>query len=267
MNPGRLAADGHALARRYVRCMQAVRRVAGGDPGMVADAGMGIAAAGLTALAVWGPNGLVGATVAGPAWLLALLPLLMGVALTLRRRAPLAMWTAIWAGVALEDMVTRQPPQTLAFLLVLFAGAYALGAYASLRRAAVRLAISGPDPGQRGFAAGLLTARGRGEHGRVLHPAPGLLAGRRARPRPPAVRRPDRAQRGAAAPGRAGRGRRAGADRPGTARHRRPSPQRGRAPGGRRPGIGEASRAGPGEDREQRAAGAGRHPPASWRPA
>jgi signal transduction histidine kinase len=121
--------------------MQAVRRLAG-DPGMIADAGMGIAAAGLTGLAVWGPNGLVGATVSMPAWLLALLPLLMGVALALRRRAPLLMWTLMWAGVALLDLVTRQPPQNLAFALVLFAGAYALGAYASLRRAAVGLAIS-----------------------------------------------------------------------------------------------------------------------------
>jgi signal transduction histidine kinase len=109
---------------------------------MIADAGTGIAAAGLTALAVWGPNGLVGATVSMPVWLLALLPLLMGVALALRRRAPLLMWTLMSAGVALQDLVTRQSPQNLAFLLVLFAGAYALGAYASVRRAAVGLAIS-----------------------------------------------------------------------------------------------------------------------------
>ena len=121
--------------------MQAVRRLAGGDPGVITDAAMGIAAAGLTALAVWGPNGLVGATVTGPTWLLALLPLLMGVAMALRRRAPLAMWTGIWAGVALLDLVTP-PPQNLAFLLVLFAGAYALGEYASLRRAVVGLVIS-----------------------------------------------------------------------------------------------------------------------------
>ena len=122
--------------------MQAVRRLAGGDPGAITDAGIGTAAAGLTGLAVWGPNGLSGATVAGPTWLLALLPLLMGVALAVRRRAPLLMWTLMWAGVTLLDLVTRQPPQNLAFGLVLFAGAYALGAYASLRRAAIGLAIS-----------------------------------------------------------------------------------------------------------------------------
>jgi signal transduction histidine kinase len=109
---------------------------------MIGDAGIGIAAAGLTALAVWGPNGLVGTTVSMPAWLLALLPLLIGVALALRRRAPLLMWTLMWAGVALQDLVTRQSPQNLAFALVLFAGAYSLGAYATVRRAAVGLAIS-----------------------------------------------------------------------------------------------------------------------------
>jgi signal transduction histidine kinase len=121
--------------------MQIVRRLAGGDPGMLADAGMGIAAAGLTALAVWGPNGLVGTTIPMPAWLLALLPLLMGVALALRRRAPLLMWIVMWTGVALQELVTRQPGQNLASALVLFAGAYALGAYASVRRAAVGLAV------------------------------------------------------------------------------------------------------------------------------
>ena len=39
LNPGRLTADAHGLARRYVGCMQAVRRLASGDPGIIADAG------------------------------------------------------------------------------------------------------------------------------------------------------------------------------------------------------------------------------------
>ena len=34
--------------------MQAVRRLAGGDPGIIADAGLGIAGAGLIAVAAWG---------------------------------------------------------------------------------------------------------------------------------------------------------------------------------------------------------------------
>jgi len=68
----------------------------------------------------------------------------MGVALALRRRAPLLMWTAMWAGVALQDLITRHPPQSRYFIFVLFAGAYALGAHASLRRAAAGLAITAP---------------------------------------------------------------------------------------------------------------------------
>ena len=55
LNPGRLTSDAHDLARRYVRGMQAVRRLAGGDLSMIADAGLGIAAAGLTAVGAWGP--------------------------------------------------------------------------------------------------------------------------------------------------------------------------------------------------------------------
>src|SRR6516165_9114153 len=114
--------------------MQAVRRWAGGDPGVIADAGMGILAAGLTAVAVWGPPGLIGTTLAGPVWLLALLPLLMGVPLVLRRRAPLLMWLAIWAVFALLSQLAYYHPATalpfvaqlrgVEFTFVLFAAAY-----------------------------------------------------------------------------------------------------------------------------------------------
>src|SRR5260370_29910099 len=87
--------------------MQAVGRLAGGDPGVIVDAGLGIAAAGLIAVAAWEPPGLVGTTpIAGPSWLLGLLPLLMGAPLVARRRAPLLMWTAIWAALALQSLLT-----------------------------------------------------------------------------------------------------------------------------------------------------------------
>jgi signal transduction histidine kinase len=124
--------------------MQAIRRFARGDPGIIADAGMGIAAAGLTAVAAWGPPGLIGTAIAGPSWLLALLPLLMGVALLLRRRIPLLMWTAIWAGIALQYLLTRDPPRGLELMFVLFVGGYSLGAYASLRDAAAGLVVTAP---------------------------------------------------------------------------------------------------------------------------
>jgi signal transduction histidine kinase len=116
---------------------------------MIADAGLGIVAAGLTAVAAWGPAGLIGTTIAGPSWLLALLPLLMGVPLLARRREPLLMWTAIWVGIALQSPFTLgqahvleygpDPKTPAPFVLVLFVAAYSLGAHASLRRAAAGL--------------------------------------------------------------------------------------------------------------------------------
>jgi signal transduction histidine kinase len=122
--------------------MQALRRAAGDDPGMIADAGLGIAGAALTAVAVWDPAALGGTAIAAPTWLRVVLPLLLGAPLVLRRRAPLLMWLAIWAGMTLQYLVTRQPPQGAAFLFVVFAGGYSLGAHASPRRSAAGLGIS-----------------------------------------------------------------------------------------------------------------------------
>jgi signal transduction histidine kinase len=136
-----------------VEGMQAVRRLVGGDPGMIVDAGLGIAAAGLTAVVAWGPPRLIGPTpITGPWWLRALLPLLLGVPLLLRRRAPLLMWLAIWAGMALALILNRpldpnfgSYPRTPApFTFVLLAAAYSLGAHASLRRAVVGLVAAAP---------------------------------------------------------------------------------------------------------------------------
>jgi signal transduction histidine kinase len=145
--------------------MQAVGRWAGGDPGVIVDAGLGIAAAGLIALAAWGSPRLIGSTaIAGPWWLLALLPLLMGVPLVMRRRAPLLMWLAIWAGIALLSLLADNSLRGLAFIFVLFAAAYSLGAHASLRRAAAALVITAPVVvviSHRGDL-GLMFARGEG---------------------------------------------------------------------------------------------------------
>ena len=124
--------------------MQAVRRLAGGDPGPLVDAGVAITGAGLTAVAAWDSRVLAGTEAAGPLWLRVLLPLLVGAALVLRRRAPLVMWAGIWAAIALQNLVTRHPPSGLEFLFALFAGGYALGAYASLPWAAAGLAATAP---------------------------------------------------------------------------------------------------------------------------
>jgi signal transduction histidine kinase len=132
--------------------MQAVRRLAGGDPGRIADAGLAIAAAGLTALIAWGPPHLSGTPVTGPWWLRALLPLLLGAPLLLRRRAPLLVWAAIWAVLALALTLNRPlnpdfgpyPPTPEPFTFVLLAAAYSLGAYASPRRATAGVVVAIP---------------------------------------------------------------------------------------------------------------------------
>ncbi len=137
--------------------MQAVRRVAGGDPGVIADAGLGIAAAGLTAVAVWGPAGLVGPAIVGPWWLRALLPLIMGASLVLRRRASLLMWIATWAALVLLRLLSDNPPHDQALMVVLFVGGYSLGAYTSLRRAVAGLVITAPVIAEISDKGGLLS--------------------------------------------------------------------------------------------------------------
>jgi signal transduction histidine kinase len=125
--------------------MQAVRRLLGGDPGDIADRLMAIAAAGLIAVVASGSPRLIGSeAIAGPSWLLALLPLLLGAPLVLRRRAPLLMWLAIWASITLLFLSAANSLRGLAFTFVLFAAAYSLGAHASFRRAVAGLALTAP---------------------------------------------------------------------------------------------------------------------------
>lgn len=76
---------------------------------------MGIAGAGLISVAAWGQPRLIGSeTIAGPSWLLALLPLLLGGPLLARRRAPLLMWLAVWAGIALLSLLADNSVRGLA---------------------------------------------------------------------------------------------------------------------------------------------------------
>ena len=125
--------------------MQAVGRLADRDPGMIVDAGMGIAGAGLIAIATWGSPRLIGSeAIAGPSWLLLPLPLLVGAPLVLRRRAPLLTWLAAWAGIALLFLLAANSLRGVAFMFVLFTAAYSLGAHASLRHAVAGLVLAAP---------------------------------------------------------------------------------------------------------------------------
>ena len=71
-----------------------------------------------------------GRAIAGPPWLLAVLPLLIGAPLALRRRAPLLMWTLLWAGISLQALITRTAPEPdLELMFVLFVASYSLAAH------------------------------------------------------------------------------------------------------------------------------------------
>jgi signal transduction histidine kinase len=160
--------------------MQAIRRLAAaGDLGVIVDAGLATAAAGFTAAAAWGPRGLIGGTtIAGPLWLRALLPLLICAPFVLRRRDPLLMWAAIWAGIALQSLFAQgryaqslhfefgpYPETPVAFTFALFAAAYALGAHASPRRAAAGLILAVPVVDEINHYSGLGLALNSGGGG------------------------------------------------------------------------------------------------------
>ena len=153
--------------------MQAVRRFVSDHPGStartgigIADAGIGIAGAALIAVAAWGAPRLIGSeAIAGPAWLLVLLPLLVGAPLVLRRRAPLAMWLTIWTGITLLCLLAHNSLRGLAFTFVLLTAAYSLGAHASFRRAVAGLLLIVPVVFVIGSKAELGLAVGKGAGG------------------------------------------------------------------------------------------------------
>jgi signal transduction histidine kinase len=142
-------------SRCYVRPM----RVTWPVPylGNVVDIGVAVAGVGLIVAAEWAPVSVTGTDVPGPDWLRAVLPVLIGLPLVLRRRAPLVMWAVIWAGVLLQAAITWNslPSHGLELIFALFAGAYSVAAYSPLRRALIGLLIMAP-----GAAVYVLANRG-----------------------------------------------------------------------------------------------------------
>jgi signal transduction histidine kinase len=108
------------------------------------DAGFAVVGFGLTATATWTSTNLIGTPLSGPPWLLAVLPLLIGGPLFLRRRAPLLMWVIMWVGISLQAVATHQPPRGPELVFVLCAGGYALAAHATVGRAIAGLAVAVP---------------------------------------------------------------------------------------------------------------------------
>ena len=129
-----------APTRCYVRRMWVKRPVL--DTAL--DAGFAVVGFGLTAVATWTSTSLTGTPLAGPPWLLAVLPLLIGGPLLLRRRAPLLMWVIVWVGISLQALATHLPPKGPELVFVLCAGSYALAAHDTLGRAIAGLAVAVP---------------------------------------------------------------------------------------------------------------------------
>ena len=147
-----------AGSRCYVRRMR-VRRA---DLGTAGDVCFAVIGTGLTVLADWKTPGTV------LPLLLAVLPLVIGVSLAWRRRAPLVLWMVLWTGISLQALVMRQPPRGPELAFVVSAGSYALGAYGGLRRAlaGVRRVLADLCRALAGLAvaAGGLTIYGVADH-------------------------------------------------------------------------------------------------------
>src|SRR5579862_3110967 len=87
------------------------------------DLGLAVTGVALTAAAVCSVS-VIGTEFAGPAWLKVIWPLLIGAPLALRRRTPLLAWTIIWAGIALQALITGNSPEGLELMFVLGVGSY-----------------------------------------------------------------------------------------------------------------------------------------------
>jgi signal transduction histidine kinase len=108
------------------------------------DAGFAVVGFGLTAVATWTSTSLAGTPLTVPPFLLAVLPLLIGGPLLLRRRAPLLMWVMVWVGISLQALATHLPPSGPELVFVLCAGSYALAAHDTLGRSIAGLAVAVP---------------------------------------------------------------------------------------------------------------------------
>jgi signal transduction histidine kinase len=101
----------------------------------------------LCEVATWVQPNPIGTFVAGPAWLLAIFPVLLAVPLAWRRVAPLESFAVIMSGIVLQALVTGDTPEGLQLMWTVGFGIFAVGAYNDRARALVGLAL-----GVGGFA-------------------------------------------------------------------------------------------------------------------
>lgn len=93
----------------------------------------------LAAVTAW--HAWVARDIAGPAWLLALLPLLLDLPLARRRRAPLAVTAVVAAGIALQAVAGGQAAQGLEMLGPAAVALFSVAAYTGRRPALAGLVI------------------------------------------------------------------------------------------------------------------------------
>src|SRR5690349_9924773 len=96
----------------------------------------------LVEVASWVPSNPVGEPIAGPDWLVAVLPLLLAVPLYWRRSRPLLVWSLVWAGVGLQALVTSNSPEGLELIFVAAVGSYSVAAHGTRRNALLGLAVA-----------------------------------------------------------------------------------------------------------------------------
>ena len=118
-------------------------RHAGGDRmDRIVDGAVVLAAGLLTAIVVWFPASPVGTRVAGPSWLVWALPFLWSVPLRWRRRHPVLVLGVVVGVLATQSLVSADSPEGYELILVFSVAIYSAGAYATLTRALLGLALA-----------------------------------------------------------------------------------------------------------------------------
>lgn len=110
---------------------------------LAVDVAVVLVAGTLSAVAVWDASNPVGAQVAGPTWLVALMPFLWALPLWWRRSRPLLAWSVIMAALVLQSLVSGNSPEGLELIFVFSVGTYSVGAYSTRPRALAGLGIAG----------------------------------------------------------------------------------------------------------------------------
>ena len=108
----------------------------------VVDVAIAAVALVLVEIASWSGDNPVGDRIAGPMWLIALLPLCWAVPLLWRRTHPLLVLCVIWAGVVVQALATWHSPEGLEIIVVFATAVYSAGAYASRSAGWVGLGVS-----------------------------------------------------------------------------------------------------------------------------